>query len=148
MDGRGTVKIKCPIVSRQHLLCLLDTQVETLSRQWEVPERGSGEMLGHGYYWASASADRQDFKKQAWMMSWGRWAGGGGPGRSSGAPPPLGQGCSAQHCWHFGPGEFLLWGWPGISMLGSILSLPLPTRCHSTSPGVTTENVSRQTSPG
>lgn len=49
MDGRGKVKIKCPIVSKQHLQCPWDMHMETLSRQWQVPERGSGEMLGHRY---------------------------------------------------------------------------------------------------
>lgn len=35
MDGRGTVKFwACPIVSKRHLQCLWDMQVETLSRRW------------------------------------------------------------------------------------------------------------------
>ena len=54
------VKIKGPIVSKQHLQCPWDMQMETLSRQLEVPECGSGEMLGQGYIWTSPSADRQD----------------------------------------------------------------------------------------
>ena len=95
MDGRGTIKIKCAVVSKQHLQRLWDMQVDILSRQWEV------RSVALGRCWARATSGHQHkqtdkiFKKQAWMVSWGSCAGGGGPGQSSGAPPPLGQGLSA-----------------------------------------------------
>lgn len=53
MDGRGTVKIKCPIVSKRHLQCLWDMQVETLSRWWEAPD------VALGRCWATGTCGHQ-----------------------------------------------------------------------------------------
>lgn len=71
MDGRGTIKIKCPVVSKQHLQRLWDMQVDILSRQWEV------RSVALGRCWARATSGHQHQQTDKILKNRRGWCHGG-----------------------------------------------------------------------
>lgn len=61
MDARGTVKKQVPRSEQAASAAPVGHASGHTEPTVGCTERGSGEMLGQGYVWTSASADRQDF---------------------------------------------------------------------------------------